>query len=133
MDARVTLVVDERAVVGQPLQDQAGRSAVSSSTRRQPLPTGMRRLLATAIAYPTPRVWRGAAQGRVGAVDLLAGEPAFGHCGVQRGGDHPGGQRRFVAKATSAGTPAAAHRSGSSPTPGGQVQRSIRVCPVGVA
>jgi hypothetical protein len=44
-------------------------------------------------------VLKGAAQGWVGAVDLVAGDPARGDAGVQGGGDHVRGQGRLGGEA----------------------------------
>jgi hypothetical protein len=63
---------------------------------------------------------KGAAQDRVGAVNLVAGDPARGHTGVQRGGDHVRRQRRFgregdVGRHPRAGAPVVRR---STPAPG---------------
>jgi hypothetical protein len=80
------------------------------------------------VAQPEPA--HGGAQGRVGAVDLITGHPGSGDTGVDRAGDHRGGERGLGRELDVGG-----HARGGAPIRvvgprGRQVQaRSINACP----
>ena len=100
-----------------------------------PASVGTRRLADDRQHVAEPVAADGRAQGRVGAVDLVAGDPRRRDLGRDRAADHRLGQRGFGREPRlSSGIPASSQRSGSSVHDLGRYRaRSISACPRGAA